>query len=303
MAKARKLSKAIEVEKPRKPIRNIVVISDTHVGCSMGLVNPEHTKKDGGGAYKLSSLQQKLWDWWEIFWGEWVPKHTNNEPFVVVHNGDVIDGVHHGSTHQWTHNMHNQRLAAEHILEPVRDLCKGQLYIVRGTEAHVGKSGEHEEELAKNLEAIPDDEGNHARWDLWIRIGGRLVHFLHHIGTTASAAHEASAVNAELTSEYVEAARWSEEPPAMIVRSHRHRFIKVEIAAETGENVDHDKPAAEGSAFVTPAWQLKTPFAWRLAGARISTPQIGGVLIRAGDEELHIRKCIWRVGRSKEVVI
>ena len=88
--------------------------------------------------------------------------------------------------------------------------------------------------------------------------GGRLVHFLHHIGTTSSTAHEASAVNGELSAMYVEAGRFGDEPPAIIVRSHRHRYIKVQLAAEGGE----------ASAVVTPGWQLKTPFAWKIAGAR-----------------------------------
>src|SRR6266478_1990266 len=53
--------------------------------------------------------------------------------------------------------------------------------------------------------------------------GGRLVHFLHHIGTTSSTAHEASAVNGELSAMYVEAGRFGDEPPAIIVRCGQRR--------------------------------------------------------------------------------
>jgi hypothetical protein len=53
-------------------------------------------------------------------------------------------------------------------------------------------------------------------------------------------------------------------------------------------------------AIVTPGWQAKTPFAWKIPGARLSQPQFGGVLIRKGDEELHSRAKVWRLERSRE---
>ncbi|MBI3412107.1 MAG: hypothetical protein HY040_27565 [Planctomycetes bacterium] len=121
--------------------------------------------------------------------------------------------------------------------------------------------------------------------------GGRLVHFLHHIGTSSSTAHGASAVNGELSAMYIGAGRFGDEPPAIIVRSHRHRYIKVQLAAEGGE----------ASAVVTPGWQLKTPFAWKIAGARTSTPQVGGILVRGGDDELYTLHKVWRIEHSKEV--
>jgi len=31
---------------------------------------------------------------------------------------------------------------------------------------------------------------------------------------------------------------------------------------------------------VTPAWQGKTPFVWKIPGGRLSQPQFGGVIIR-----------------------
>lgn len=76
--------------------------------------------------------------------------------------------------------------------------------------------------------------------------GGRLVHFLYHTGTTSSTAHEVSAVNGELSAMYTVAGRFGDDPLAIIVRSHRHRYIKVQFSAEGGES----------SAMVTPSWQL-----------------------------------------------
>ena len=272
---------------------NLVVVSDTHSGCRLALCPPEGIALDDGGRYTPSEFQQKMWVMWQEFCGEWVPRVTYGEPFYLVHNGDAIDGVHHNSTTQVSHNFEDQLRIAEAVMGPVIAQCRasgGQYYQIRGTAAHVGQSSVYEEMLGKRLGAVPNQEGQYARYDLWKRVGKALVHLLHHVGVTSSAAHEASAVNAELTAEYVEAARWGQQPPDFIVRSHRHRSIAVDINSARGY----------AGAIVTPAWQGKTPFAWKVAGARISEPQFGGVLIRQGDEEHYYRRKIWSIGRSPE---
>lgn len=274
-------------------VNNLIVVSDTHSGCRMGLLHPDGAVLDGGGRYQPSKVQLKMWALWEEFWGEWVPEVTRGEPFDLVHNGDALDGVHHRSTTQISHNLEDQQRMAEAVLRGPVEQCKasgGTYYHIRGTEAHVGQSGEYEERLARTLGAKPNAEGQYARYDLWKRVGGCLVHLLHHIGTTSSAAHESSAVNAELTAEYVEAARWRREPPDYIVRSHRHRSIAVDLNSANGY----------AAGIVTPAWQLKTPYVWKVPGARISEPQLGGILIRQGDEEHFYRRKVWSMDRSPE---
>ena len=249
----------------RKP-KYAVYVSDTHCGCGLALC-PEQAHLDDGGTYHASKLQKKIKSMWDEFWGKFVPEATHGEPYVVVHNGDAIDGVHHNSVTQITNNLAVQGDIAYEILKPIVELCEGRYYHIRGTEAHVGKSGQEEERLAKRLGAIPNDEKQFARYDLWLRLGGALVHSLHHVGTTGSQAYEATAVHKELTEHFIEAARWHDEPPALIVRSHRHRCIKITIPTAT----------TIAQAVVTPAWQSKTPFAWKIPGARLATPQFGGV--------------------------
>ena len=235
-----------------------------------------------------SKFQLKLWAYWREFWDDWVPEFCRGEPFAVVHNGDCIDGVHHNSTTQISQNIEDQLSLAYDIMRPVVEACEGRYYHIRGTEAHVGKSGVYEEQLAKRLGAIPNQEGQYARYELWKRVGSALVHCLHHIGTTGSAAHEASAVNAELTASYVEAARWGNEPPDYVVRSHRHRSIAVDI----------DSAKGYAAAIVTPAWQGRTPFVWKIPGGRVQQPQFGGIGIRQGDVEHYYRRKVWSLSRG-----
>lgn len=275
-------------------INNVVVISDTHCGCQLGLCSPI-VKLDNGGEYRQSPLQKKLWWMWEHFWNDWIPMVTKSEPFILVHNGDVIDGVHHNSVTQITHNITDQIEIARQVLLPVinSENCVGY-YHIRGTEAHVGKSGQSEEGLAKSLGAFPDENGNHARWELWMNLNDNLIHFSHHIGTTSSASYESTAVYKEYIESLTDSARWKNDPPDVIVRSHRHRAFETRV------------PTAEGYgiSLVTPAWQLKTPFTFRIPLGRSSMPQIGGVVIRTGDEDaIFTRSKVWNIERPKEEII
>jgi predicted phosphodiesterase len=240
-----------------------------------------------------SKLQGKMWGMWEEFWDEWVPMVCRGEPFAVVVNGDTTDGVHHNSVTQITHNLTVQARIAEEVLKPVVEKCEGRFYMVRGTEAHVGSSGMAEEQLAKTLGAIPDDKGNYARWELWIEVGEGLVHVMHHIGTSGSLAYETTAVQKELEQSFVEAARWGTRPPDVIVRGHRHRNVETRIRAARGF----------ATAFTLGCWQLKPPLAYRIAGGRMTQPQIGGSLVRYGNEDMYTRHKIWDVERPKTEVI
>jgi hypothetical protein len=269
-------------------INSLVIVSDLHCGCQFGLCPDAQVHFDGGGSYSPSPIQRKVWRLWGEFWNDWVPTVTRGEPYAVVINGDALEGIHHGATTQISHNLADQRRLAEEVLRPIVGNAAAY-YHIRGTEAHVGASACEEETLARNLGAIPDSDGNFSRYELWVEIGDRLVHLMHHIGTTGSQAYESTAVHKELTESYTEAARWGSRPPDFIVRSHRHRFFATSIEAQGGR----------ASSIVTPGWQAKTPFVWRIASGRLSMPQFGGIIIRAGEEEVYYRERVWSIDRAK----
>jgi len=269
-------------------INNLIIVSDTHCGCQFALCPPK-VRLDGGGYYGLSPLQQHLWGWWNIFWDDWVPRVTRGEPYAVVANGDVMDHRHHNSTTQISQNPADQKKIAAAVWEPIVERAKGGFYLIRGTEAHSGKSSHNEETFAKDLGAISDEGGNYARYDLNIRVGDAHCNILHHIGTTGSQAYETTALQKELIEAFTEAARWRDEPFDFVIRSHRHRYNEVTLATAKGY----------GKCLVTPGWQGKTPFVWRLAGARMSRPQFGGILVRHGDEEFYTRNRVWTLPRTK----
>lgn len=273
----------------KKKEQNLVVISDLHCGCQFGLCPPA-VKLDGGQMVHQSRAQVAVWEWWTEFWDRWVPRVTNGQPFDVAVNGDIVDGRHHNATTQISQNLADQSKIAVVVLAPVARRAR-RVYVIRGTEAHVGPAAEQEETIAKELGAVPDEEGNYSRQELWIQVGAWLCHLAHHIGTTNSAAYESTAVLKELVAQFEDAAQWGEKPPQCVVRSHRHRCLSVEIPGLAGDMVS----------VVTPGWQLKTPFAYRLGMGRNSAPQIGGILIRQGDEEPHIRKFVRSLPRAKRI--
>jgi hypothetical protein len=283
----------IVIPGPRKSgsINNIVVVSDIHAGCKLAICPPEGVDLDDGGRYMPSALQLKIYEYWREFWDEFVPVATRGEPFGTVINGDAVEGTHHRATTPISHNMGDQVKVAIALLKPVMERSTEGVWAVRGTEAHVGISAQTEEGMFAGLGVIPNSDGQYARWDLWKYIGDeKLIHFLHHIGTTGSQAYEATAVHKELVEEFAEAARWGERPPDVIVRSHRHRHYEEAIATRNN---------GRAYAVVTPSWQAKTPFAWKIPGARISTPQFGGVVIRYSDDgELFIRSYVQSIARS-----
>lgn len=278
-------------------IRNIVVVSDIHGGCRLA-VCPKSVKLDDGGTYHPSRYQKELLRHWIKFWTEYVPTATKNEPYVVIVNGDAIDGVHHGATTQISQNINDQLEVAYQLLAPQLDAkkCKA-MYMIRGTEVHVGKSGKDEEVLAQRIGATPNADGQASRYEIWARYGSQqqfLLHATHHVGTTSSASYESTAVYKELIEAYNESGRWGDTPPDIIVRSHRHRNFSIKVPSEKGNAI----------VVCTPGWQLKTPFVYRLASGRASTPQIGGCVIREGADGMpYDMSYVVRMPRSKEEIL
>lgn len=279
----------------KSKINNIIVFSDPHCGCRFGLC-PDQVMLDGGGSYISSKFQKEVYKKWLEFWHEWVPLVTKKEPYIVVCNGDMIDGVHHNATTQISHNLQDQKNIAVQIMKPILSLphCE-RFYMIRGTEVHTGHTGCDEEAIAKELNAVKTKEGEYSRYELWIRFGeNNLCHFTHHVGTTNSAAYESTAIYKELVEAYNECGRWNERPPNCIIRSHRHRSFKIEVPSDSGQSI----------AICTPGWQLKTPHVYKGSLGRAGTPHVGGFLIRSGDEDtLYTRSRIWKMERTKPEII
>ena len=241
----------------------ITAISDLHVGSTLSILPEGGLMLDGTGIYKGSKLQDELGRVWEIFFAN-TKKVKNICKRVLVINGDSIEGCHHNTVALATNNLQSQENGAVALLLPKVALFD-EVFVTRGTEAHVQIGAQSEERVAKAIGAKPDENGNYARWQLWMDVKGVVFNVAHHIGTTSSAAYESSAPMREMVAALVEAGQWDQKMPDVLVRSHRHRFIVIGL------------PSAKGriQAVVTPSWQLRTPFVERID--RMRMPHIGGV--------------------------
>jgi len=274
----------------------MIVISDTHCSCQLGLIRPEGIDLDEGGHYTPNVIQLQMWAWWREFWDQWVPAATRGGPYDILLNGDWIDNEHHGVKTLITNNIQVQRQIGLDCLRPQVERAQalgGRFYVVRGTAAHDGGSGQDVEMMARELGAVPNEFGRCSRWELWKRIEGPdphcLVHALHHIGSTSRTAYETSAPKAEITEEMVSAAKTGQEAPRFTVRSHRHRPTEAPEFCVWGR----------AWALVPPGWQAKTELAYRVAGARTTQPIFGGLLLRNGEEEVYPRFRTWELARPR----
>lgn len=272
----------------------ILILGDTHIGDDGGLCPPEGFRRDSGVFVPPNSMQRFSWSVWQEA-KQWVKQVMDGKPFDAVLGGDLVDGLHHGSTTAMSDNIKDQEEAAIEILE---DMIAGadRRYAERGTEAHVGPAACSDERIAKRLGCIPNEDGQHARYDLWYRLGapdGPLVHFLHHIGTVGTQAYESTALMKEYTEACIESARMGRQPPDVIVRHHRHRGLDLKIPTVRGQAL----------VFTVQGWQLKSSaFTWRATGVRQAAPQLGLTILMWNREAGAWTRHFTRFGeRSKEV--
>lgn len=224
-----------------KGIRLAIVIGDTHAGSSVGLLPPDFSTLEGQPIGQ-NAVQKWLWECWTDWTENWLPALAGNDPFVLILNGDLIEGKHHGTTQVISDDTKDHASAAFQILAPIAKRA-AKVYVTLGTECHT-KTTEHS--LGKELGATPEPGTKRYAWDrLDASIGGTRTIVTHHITPTSRPWLEASALSIHLGAERLEAVRNGEPHlPKVLCCQHRHRF---------GTYSD-----GSGLCVVGPAWQMGT---------------------------------------------
>jgi hypothetical protein len=262
-----------------KLLSRTVVVSDLHVGSTVGLWPGRHPV-EGGGIYEANVFQQWLLKCWQAAVAEIVAMRPR--PILVI-NGDPVQGVNMRDGQLITNKIDIQIAAAQALLEPI---CKVAIkrYFVRGTEWHEGKAAEYVELLAQRLNAVKDpSSGQWSWWELYLDVGGPVVHFAHHIGCSSVPWYEATVPLRDTLLLLAEIWRFfGQKGPNVraVVRSHRHRFIAVDAPPDI-------------HAVVTPAWQLKGAFSYKKATSMM--PEIGFVILEWDGVDLIVRKRIYQL--------
>jgi len=252
---------------------HLLVISDLHVGSTLGLLPPEGATLDDGGKYLPNAAQTWLWLRYTEYGEEVRRRIKRGDRVIGVVNGDAVD-CNSRTTQLWSSNDVDIVRAATAVLKPLRDLCRDGFFIVRGTELHTRPSGQLEEAVAQALDATrwPATSDVRSLFYLPLVLGDYRFDLAHHgrtgrqVWTRMNAAGGAAV---ELTLEYL--ARGA-VPPQVAIRSHTHLY------SDSGQNY----PVRM---ITTPGWQLQTAYGHRIAPGRL--PDIGG-LICTVDRELDI---------------
>jgi hypothetical protein len=238
----------------------IAVVGDTHCGGTTGLCPPIY-ELNGNGHKQANKAQKWLWRCWVDYWRRVFDLASEySAEIITVVNGDLVEGVHHGTTQVVSLRPDDMMNIAIACLEPYTRRAK-HLFVTKGTEAHVGSGGLWDDLLARDLGAIPHDASPAWYW-LPIEVEGVKFTFSHHgrAGTRGwTKGTGARTIAADLSMQSVRTGR---PVPNVAVFGHVHRF------EDSGNNY--------------PVW-VQTHGCWQLStayGHKISPgipPDIGGL--------------------------
>jgi hypothetical protein len=213
----------------------VVVVSDLHVGSTAGLWPPGFTTKpteEGkpteynddaatfeGNVIHQNGVQKLLWSGWDHLANEFLPSRLGDDPYILVINGDVIDGVHHRSKEVMSAEEDDHINAAVAVYNHLP--APALTYVIEGTNAHTKN---HEHVFGARIGAVQDPTTRrHAfRW-LPLMIHGCPCSFQHHMPTTSRRWLESGGPGRELHNERLSHLRNGFEPlPRFFARAHRH---------------------------------------------------------------------------------
>lgn len=242
----------ISMKKYHKTPLKVVCVSDMHCGSDVGLRPPEVELPNGNVNYIGNSIhQQFLWDSW-LKAIEWVKTVVCDDPFILLINGDAIEGIHHGSTELVAMEWETHLAIAYHTLKPLTDLTDNIL-MVKGTECHTQNL---ENELAC---AIGAREGK-AKNQWLFRVNGVLNDAQHHMGTTKRKWLESGEGCRIMANNRLNCLDAGHEPPRVFWRAHRHVGGYIE---QSGNHF-----------LVAGAWQFLTRYGHKVVGDSIPVPTV-----------------------------
>lgn len=257
----------------------IAVCSDLQTNSTVGLC-PPIIELDDGGSYRSSRGQRWLWHNWCDFI-ERAEGYKQQGDLWVVLDGDLGDGDHHDTTQIITRNKNTMRKIAADTIDPLAKLAS-KLFVIRGTEAHVGKSASFEEQLAEDFGAEMDGK-NYSWWWLVANWRGVKVDIAHHCSMGAAPVARGNAANKLAVETIFDYADRREIPPDLVLRAHVHRH------ADSGSQYSV-------RAVILPCWQFATAYIYKLKAG--SLPSIGGVFIHIDQGRFSIEDAIYRPERK-----
>lgn len=245
---------------------------------------PPNVVSSEGNELVQNRLQQWLWSAWnDVMFGE-LPRLIGDDEWVLVVNGDAIEGNHHGTKELVSHDESDHVEIAAELLRPLAEKAT-QTFLVEGTECHTKN---HEHALGRLVNATPDPETGRCAWScLHLRVAGQHVLAHHHIGTTSRTWLESGEPGRALVNARAEALAVGAPVPDVVIASHRHRWSIVQ--------------GPHGTAVVTPAWQGVTRYGRKVVPA--ARLQVGAMVLDwrnvSDGTPPHVHRLIRSTARSR----
>jgi len=236
------------MSKKQKPPVGVVVVSDLHVGGTTALWPPDGELTSGNiVGFGNNVAQRWLWKCWQDTI-KTAAAHFGSDPFVLILNGDLMDGDHHRNKELTAVIEADHATAAVKCLEPLVKLAQ-KTYVVRGTECH---TRDFERMIADMLGA------EYCGDKLLLTVHGTLIDAAHHMPATGRSYLEASALSILMGNARVNYARVEQKMPRVFLRAHRH--------------VGGYYSDGNAAIVATGAFQLLTRWATKVVGESICRP-------------------------------
>lgn len=266
--------------------------ADKHSGSTLGLMRPHTFNLHDGGSYTPSPLQKLIWKQYDECL-DFVKEQRKHSRLIWIENGDPCEGIHHQTTQLVSGRVDEHEQIATDILDYTFKkvgMTKGDLaYSTAGTDEHGGNGSQSENRIAEDFDYfVPQfseasEKPNRYTWDrLLLKVNGVLLDIAHHGGLVGKRAWtEENGLRNLIKSFYLQSLEDETELPRYWIRSHLHQFVH--SGAYSGKH-----GTIEG--FVTPSFQFKTGFAYKIAGSQLS--DIGMLVIVIEEDGSSWHKCI-----------
>lgn len=274
-----------------------IFFSDPHSNHIFGLCPPgvEVYERDN---WKLNPPQEHLWYAWNTCL-DWVDRVTSGYMKVGVGVGDLVenDTKVRSQSELISLNPSNALSIAVQTLAPLVKILD-YFFVIKGTPAHTGNDAWTEDELAKDLDAVPDEDNHSPAWrHLIAEFSGVKFDVAHHPMGNSNITRNYQAVATRLAYDTQEAyvMKWGEPPPAYSIRGHLHRFGDSGVGLRT-------------RGIILPGLQMKSHFMSRM-GKDGDLPDMGMVVILCenGESELKFKivrpeekRKVWRIEKTEK---
>lgn len=287
-------STAIKFNAANNPTRQITIMTtlfiataDLHINSTVAICPPT-INLDDGGTYHSTPAQHWLWECWLETWRKIGEMQADR--VVLLLNGDIGElDTKRRSNQLITLNKATIQEIVTDTLKPALDVAK-EVYVVRGTQAHVGKSSWLEEAIAQDIIGAKHDDsrGTASWWHIQGKIENVRVDIAHHAGMGGAPWSRANGAN-NLAARVMWQYRVDLDIPApqLVIRSHNHKY------ASSGDNY----PAR---VYYTPCWTLITEYGYKI-GRENDHPDIGLLVFEIDGDQVEMHRVIYRPKQDRKV--